>query len=103
MAEAIAEPPSSRYCLQAATAPFRQAAAAWVEQRFGVSVDPEREILLLVGSQEGTPICRWRCSIPVIRLWCWIPATPAMPAGWRWPPVSWCVCRCLRIRVAPSF
>ena len=54
MAEAIAEPPSSRYCLQAATAPFRQAAAAWVEQRFGVSVDPEREILLLVGSQEGT-------------------------------------------------
>ena len=28
MAEAMAEPPSSRYCLQAATAPFRQAAAA---------------------------------------------------------------------------
>ena len=54
MAEAMVEPPSSRYCLQAATAPFRQAAAAWLEQRFGLSVDPEREILLLVGSQEGT-------------------------------------------------
>ena len=54
MAEAMAEPPSSRYCLQAATAPFRQAAAAWLEGRFGVPVDPEKEILLLVGSQEGT-------------------------------------------------
>tara|TARA_Y100000991_G_scaffold100224_1_gene75642 strand:- start:855 stop:2045 length:1191 start_codon:yes stop_codon:yes gene_type:complete len=54
MADAIAEPLSSRYCLQAATAPFRQAAAAWVQGRFGVSVDPDREILLLVGSQEGT-------------------------------------------------
>ena len=55
MADAISEPLSSRYCLQAATAPFRQAAAAWVQGRFGVSVDPDREILLLVGSQEGLP------------------------------------------------
>ena len=28
--------------------------ADWVERRFAVTVDPQREVLLLVGSQEGT-------------------------------------------------
>ena len=54
MAESIHHPSSSAYCLQAATAPFREAAAAWCQSRFGVVVDPEREVQLLVGSQEGT-------------------------------------------------
>jgi aspartate/methionine/tyrosine aminotransferase len=45
---------SASYCLHAATLPFREAAAAWARRRFDVSVDPEREVLLLVGSQEGT-------------------------------------------------
>jgi aspartate/methionine/tyrosine aminotransferase len=45
---------SAAYCLHAATLPFREAAAAWAQRRFGVAVDPEREVLLLVGSQEGT-------------------------------------------------
>ena len=50
----LAAPESAAYCLHAATAPFRQAVAAWAQRRFGVEVDPEREVLLLVGSQEGT-------------------------------------------------
>lgn len=54
MAEALLAPASAGYCLNAATLPFREAAAAWVQQRFGVTVDPQREVLLLVGSQEGT-------------------------------------------------
>ncbi len=54
MAAQLAEPASAAYCLHAATAPFRQAVAGWAQRRFGVSVDPEREVLLLVGSQEGT-------------------------------------------------
>ena len=45
---------SAAYCLHAATLPFRQAVAGWAQRRFGVTVDPEREVLLLVGSQEGT-------------------------------------------------
>ncbi len=45
---------SSAYCLQAGTRPFREAASAWVQRRFGVNVDPDQEVLLLVGSQEGT-------------------------------------------------
>lgn len=54
MAEALRQPASAAYCLHGATRPFREAAAAWVERRFAVSVDPDREVLLLIGSQEGT-------------------------------------------------
>ncbi len=54
ISEAIHHPSSSAYCLQAATAPFREAVAAWCQTRFGVAIDPEREVQLLVGSQEGT-------------------------------------------------
>jgi aspartate/methionine/tyrosine aminotransferase len=54
MAGAFHRPASAAYCLHASTRPFREAAAAWVERRFAVAVDPEREVLLLIGSQEGT-------------------------------------------------
>ena len=32
---------------------FRQAVASWYERRFGVSLDPDREVLTLIGSKEG--------------------------------------------------
>lgn len=32
---------------------FRQAVAKWFERRFGVSVNPEKEVLALIGSKEG--------------------------------------------------
>ena len=51
---ALSEPASASYCLHGATLPFRTAVAAWAQRRFGVQVDPETEVLLLVGSQEGT-------------------------------------------------
>jgi aspartate/methionine/tyrosine aminotransferase len=54
IAGALGRPESSSYCLHAATLPFREAVAAWAERRFGTRVDPETEVLLLVGSQEGT-------------------------------------------------
>ncbi|MEB3277093.1 MAG: aminotransferase class I/II-fold pyridoxal phosphate-dependent enzyme [Cyanobacteriota bacterium] len=54
MAAALGKPESAAYCLHAATAPFREAVARWALRRFGTAVDPEREVLLLVGSQEGT-------------------------------------------------
>jgi aspartate/methionine/tyrosine aminotransferase len=50
----LGRPASAAYCLHAATLPFRQAVAGWAQRRFGVAVDAEREVLLLVGSQEGT-------------------------------------------------
>ena len=54
MRSALGKSCSSSYCLHAATQPFREAAARWIEGRLGVKVDSEEEILLLVGSQEGT-------------------------------------------------
>ena len=32
---------------------FRRAAAGWYERRFGVSLDPDREVLPLIGAKEG--------------------------------------------------
>ncbi len=54
IAEALRRPDSASYCLHGATLPFRAAVAAWAQRRFGAAVDPETEVLLLVGSQEGT-------------------------------------------------
>ncbi|MFM2174384.1 MAG: hypothetical protein RLZZ54_2311 [Cyanobacteriota bacterium] len=54
MREQLGRPESAAYCLHGATQPFREAVAAWAQRRFGVAVDPEREVLFLVGSQEGT-------------------------------------------------
>lgn len=51
---ALGRSDSSSYCLHAATRPFREAVAAWAQRRFAVAVDPEAEVALLVGSQEGT-------------------------------------------------
>lgn len=42
------------YLLFHGTQAFRQAAAEWYTQRFGIPVDPETEVLPLIGSQEGT-------------------------------------------------
>ena len=51
---ALNSPDSSAYCLHAATRPFRVAVSIWAAKRFGINVDPDKEVLLLVGSQEGT-------------------------------------------------
>jgi aspartate/methionine/tyrosine aminotransferase len=42
------------YLLFHGTKAFRVAAADWYTQKFGISVDPETEVLPLIGSQEGT-------------------------------------------------
>ena len=54
IAQRLHHPASASYCLHAATLPFREAVAAWALRRFGITVDPETEIQLLVGSQEAT-------------------------------------------------
>jgi aspartate/methionine/tyrosine aminotransferase len=54
IAQRLHHPASASYCLHGATLPFREAAAAWALRRFGITVDPETEVQLLVGSQEAT-------------------------------------------------
>lgn len=54
IAHSLSDPSTHGYLLFHGTQPFRQAAAAWYTHKFGVPVDPETEVLPLIGSQEGT-------------------------------------------------
>lgn len=54
IAQSLANPQTHGYLLFHGTRAFREAAAAWYERRFGLPVDPETEVLPLIGSQEGT-------------------------------------------------
>ncbi len=42
------------YLLYNGTKSFREAAAKWYTTKFGITVNPETEVLQLIGSQEGT-------------------------------------------------
>ena len=52
--KALYDPSSHGYLLHGGTRDFRVAAANWYTERFNISVDPETEVLPLIGSQEGT-------------------------------------------------
>lgn len=52
--ESLPDSQTHGYLLFHGTQPFRQAAAQWYQQKFGLAVDPETEVLPLIGSQEGT-------------------------------------------------
>ncbi|KHG66421.1 succinyldiaminopimelate aminotransferase [Thermus sp. 2.9] len=51
--EALLDPSTYGYCLKSCTLPFLEAAIAWYRGRYGVRLDPRREALALIGSQEG--------------------------------------------------
>lgn len=51
---ALTDPSTHGYLLFNATRLFREAVANWYTNKYGVSVDPETEVLPLIGSQEGT-------------------------------------------------
>ena len=54
IAHSLSDSSTHGYLLFNGTRNFREAAACWYEQKFGISVDPETEVLPLIGSQEGT-------------------------------------------------
>lgn len=54
IAQSLPDTSTHGYLLFHGTQAFRQAAAQWYTQKFGVAVDPETEVLPLIGSQEGT-------------------------------------------------
>lgn len=54
IADALYDTGTHGYSLFQSTLPFRQTAAEWYTRKFGVPVNPETEVLLLIGSQEGT-------------------------------------------------
>lgn len=54
IAQSLIDPSTHGYLLFHGTKAFRKAAANWYTQKFGIAVDPETEVLPLIGSQEGT-------------------------------------------------
>ncbi len=56
IAQSLYDPTTHGYLLFHGTRAFRQAAAEWYTHRYGVAVDPETEVLPLIGSQEGTAL-----------------------------------------------
>jgi aspartate/methionine/tyrosine aminotransferase len=54
MQSALTDPGTHGYLLFNGTRSFREAAATWYTQKYGIAIDPETEVLPLIGSQEGT-------------------------------------------------
>lgn len=53
MQQQVADPANHQYPTNRGTDEFRQAVAAFYRKRFGVEVDPETEVLPLLGAKEG--------------------------------------------------
>jgi LL-diaminopimelate aminotransferase len=53
LVEAARDPASHRYPETEGLPEFRRAVAGWYERRFGLSLDPRREVLSLIGSKDG--------------------------------------------------
>jgi len=53
MREAVLNPQNHRYPGYEGMREFREAVSRWYERRFGVMLDPEGEVLALIGSKEG--------------------------------------------------
>jgi LL-diaminopimelate aminotransferase len=53
LVEAARDPANHRYPETEGLPEFRRAVAGWYERRFGLSLDPGREVLSLIGSKDG--------------------------------------------------
>ncbi|MGF1480085.1 MAG: LL-diaminopimelate aminotransferase [Cyanophyceae cyanobacterium] len=52
--KSLRDPSTHGYLLHHGTQAFREAAAHWYREKFGVAVDTQTEVLQLIGCQEGT-------------------------------------------------
>lgn len=60
LVEAARDPANQGYPETDGLPEYRRAVAGWYERRFGVSLDPDREVVPLIGSKEGIahlPLC----------------------------------------------
>ncbi len=53
MQKAVEKPEHHRYPSYEGMLSFRQAVADWYKRRFGVELDPQKEVVALIGSKEG--------------------------------------------------
>ena len=54
IARSLNDPSTHGYLLHNGTQAFRTAVAQWYSDRYGIAIDPDTEVLPLIGSQEGT-------------------------------------------------
>lgn len=54
IADALQDPSTHGYTLFHSTQPFRETVAQWYDNKYGMAIDPETEVLPLIGCQEGT-------------------------------------------------
>ncbi len=59
MCREVQNPENHRYPSYRGLGAFRQAVALWYKRRFGVNLDPEREVVALIGSKEGIAHFPW--------------------------------------------
>lgn len=53
MKEAISKPSNHRYPAYEGSPEFKEAIAKWYQKRFGVLLDPDTEVIAVIGSKEG--------------------------------------------------
>ncbi len=59
MQKALTDPKNHRYPDYEGTPALRRAAAEWFFKRYGVKLDPDTEVLILIGSKEGIAHIPW--------------------------------------------
>jgi LL-diaminopimelate aminotransferase len=59
MVEAVADPKNHRYPSYEGMFEYRKAVAGWYGKRFGVTLNPETEVVALIGSKEGIAHIPW--------------------------------------------
>ncbi|MBE3589217.1 MAG: LL-diaminopimelate aminotransferase [Firmicutes bacterium] len=64
LAREAARPEWHRYPSYVGAPEFRRAAARWLERNYGVQVDPDREVVALIGSKEGLAHLCWALVNP---------------------------------------
>ena len=79
--EAAGDPTNHRYPDYEGLLGFRKAAADWYQARFGVRLDPEREVVSLIGSKEGIAHMPIAFVDPGEIVLCPDPGYPVYPVG----------------------
>ncbi len=64
MMRAVKRPSNHRYPNYLGSEAFRRSMAQWYHRRFGVEVDPQREVVGLIGSKEGIAHLIWAMAGP---------------------------------------
>ena len=79
--EAVGRPDLQGYSASTGERSFREAVADWYARRFGVDLDPEREVCALIGSKEGIAGLARAFVDPGARVLCPDPAYPVYANG----------------------